>query len=113
MPRIALVVTVLVQNPPSVRRPARAEVKMIRVSDNAHAIRAIGIARPNLVPTRARKMKRHTPPIRAETQAIGQPFTRARELTSVGAIEVHAENLPDLVPHDLHEHAVITDKQRG
>src|SRR5437762_10275919 len=99
MPRVVLVMAVLVQNPPSVRRPARAKVKMIRMSDNAHPIRAIGIARPNLVSARAGKMERHAPPIRTETQAIGQPFTRARELTSVGAIQMHAENLPDLIPH--------------
>src|SRR2546423_5802538 len=99
MSRVALVMTVLVQNPPSVRRPARAKVKMIRVSDNAHPIRAIRIARPNLVSARTRKMERNAPPIRTETQAIGQSFARTRELTSVGAIQIHAENLPDLVPH--------------
>src|SRR4026209_1268222 len=98
MTRVALEVTVLIQNPLPIRRPACAKVEMIRVTDDAHPIFAVNTRRPDLVAARAREVKRYTASIRAETQSVRQPLAGARELAGIGAVEVHAENLPDLVP---------------
>src|SRR3989442_8364821 len=112
VPGAALEVTVLVQNPLPVGRPARAKIEMVRVSEDADAICAVRIARPDLVASRAREMERYAPSVRAKTQPVREPFAGPRKLAGVGAIELHAENLPDLVPHDLHEDALIADEQR-
>src|SRR5688572_28529668 len=94
---VAVEMVFMVENPLPIRRPTRAEIEMVGMADDAHTVRAIGVARPDFVATRAGQMKRHPPSIRAEAQPVGQPLASARELASVRAVEVHAENLPDLV----------------
>src|SRR5205085_12087202 len=81
---VALEVTVLVEDPPPVWRPARAEVEMVGMPDDAHAVRTVGVARPDFVAARARQMKRDAPPVRAEAQSVRKPFPRARELPRIG-----------------------------
>jgi len=52
--------------------------------------------------------------IGAEVEAIRQTFAGSSEFALVRAIQVHAEDLANLVPHDLHQHAfVVEQKLRG
>src|SRR6185503_19745727 len=85
---------------------------MVGLPGNAHAIRALRVTRPDFITTRTRQMERHAPSIRAETQSVGHALTRASEFPRSRAIKVHAENLPGLVPHHLHQDALIADEQR-
>ena len=91
VPGILAWLAVLIGQPLAVRRPCRAEIEMARLRGNPEPLPALLVAGPNLVARGTGEMIGHTPPIRTEAEAIGQPFARTRELAGVGAIEVHAE----------------------
>jgi hypothetical protein len=76
VPRIRAVQAIDVQDPATVGRPARAEVEMLRPGRDAHAIRPIGIARPDLIAFRARPVKRDPAAVGAEPQAVWKSLER-------------------------------------
>src|SRR5206468_1678961 len=45
-------------------------------------------------------------------EAIGKAILSACELASVGAIQVHTEDLADLIAHNLNQHAMVAEQQR-
>ena len=66
-----------VEDPFPVRRPARAEVEVARLRGDPDPIRAVEIAGPDLVALRAGQMEGDALSVRAQAQAIGQPFAGA------------------------------------
>src|ERR1041384_7167406 len=86
---------------------------MARLRRNQEPFSALHVAGPNLVARGTGEMVGHTPAIRTEAEAIGQTFARTRELARVGSIEVHAEQLANLVAHYLHEHALVVEQEPG
>ena len=55
-------------------------------------------------------MEGNPPPVGAEAQAIGKPLAGASELARVGPVEANAEDLADLVAHDLHQDPVVAQQ---
>ena len=52
-------------------------------------------------------------PVGAEAQAIGESLAGPRELAWVGPVEANAEDLADVLAHDLHEEPVGLAQQEG
>lgn len=111
MAGIRFIAAVLVENPLTIRRPARSEEEMVGIPCEACAVGAVDIARPDLVPAWTREMERDATAVRAEAQSVGQSLACARKLPRVCAIEVHAEDLPDPISHYLHENTIVAHEQ--
>src|SRR5262245_32436249 len=86
---------------------------MVGMASHADAILALRVARPTFVAARAREMKGHAPALWTQAQTVGQTLAHARELERIRAVEVHAEDLPDLIAHDLDEESFLTQEQCG
>src|SRR6185369_13119432 len=56
-------------------------------------------------------MKCHPSPIGAEAEAVRKPLIGSRELPGIRSIEIHAEDLTNLVAHYLYQHTVIVEQQ--
>ena len=111
--RILPEVAVQVGEPCSIGRPYGSEVEMFRMGRNEDAAASFEIAGPDLVARRAGQVKGDPPPLPVEAEAIGEAFSRSRELTGIAAIQVHAEDLSDLVAEDLDQHAFVVQQQLG
>src|SRR5436190_6507839 len=98
---ITLEVAILGKNPLPIRGPARAEVKMIRMPRDADAIATLNVRCPDLVATRTGEMEGDPSLVGAQTQSVRQSLAAVGKFLRIGAVEVHAENLSDLVPYDL------------
>ena len=108
--RVVLEVTILKHEPLAVRRPGRAEVKMIGMRGDEFAIRAFGVAGPNLIALRTGEVKGDAIVIGTDAETIWQTLAGAREGSRIAAIEIHAERLADFAARNLDEDAVVTDQ---
>jgi hypothetical protein len=78
---------------------------------HAKAVAARGVASPNLVPGTAREMISYAPAIWTEAEAVGESLVRAGKSARIRAVEVHAEDLADLVADDLDQHPAVGEQQ--
>ena len=83
---------------------------MIGMRGDEFAIRAFGVAGPNLIALRTGEVKGDALVIGTDAEAVGQPFAGAREGARVAAVEIHAERLADFAARNLDEDAVVTDQ---
>src|SRR5258708_5899353 len=93
---IRLKVAILINQPMAIWRPARYEIEMLAMRGNQNAVGAQDIASPDLVSLRAGQVVGHPAAIGTDAQAVGKPFTHARELPGVSAVQVHAVDLAAL-----------------
>ena len=100
-----------VEHPLIVGRPTGAEEEVSWLALDFLAISAGQVAGPNLIAFGRGQMKGDPLTVVAETESVGQAFTRLGKVADAGAVEIHADDLSDLVLHDLHEKAVVADKQ--
>ena len=100
-----------VEDPAAVGRPARAEVEVARFRRDADPVRTIGVTRPDLVTLRACEMVSDPFAVGTQAQAIGKSLAGPRELARVRPVEANAEDLADVLPHDLHEQPVSLPEQ--
>ena len=111
VPRVFAGEAVDVEDPAPVRRPTGAEVEVPRLGGDADAVRSVGVAGPDLVALRTREMEGNPPPVGTEAQAIGEALAGASELACVGPVEANAEDLADLLAHDLHQDSVVAQQE--
>ena len=104
---------VLVKQPRAIRRPGRAEVKMIAVSNHENAPGAVGVAGADLIALRTGEMERDATAIGTEFESVGQTFAGAREIPRVAAIQVHADQRAAFIAQHLDQHPVFTQQQHG
>src|SRR2546423_322442 len=62
-------------------------------------------------PEPRRKMISHTPAIGTQAEAIRKTILGPSELARLGAVQIHAEDLADLVANNLHQHPLIINKK--
>ena len=106
-------VAVYVEDPVPVRRPVRAEVEVPWLGGDPDAIRAVGVAGPDLVALRTCEVERDPQPVGTEAQPIGEPLAGPCEFARVGAVEPDAEDLADVLAYDLHEEPVVLQQRAG
>jgi len=85
---------------------------MLGIRGDTDTVRAFDVAGPDLVTLWAGQMIRDAPAVGTQTEPVGEALAQARELARVAAVEVHAENLPALIAHDLHEQPFVGHEQR-
>ena len=114
MAGIDLVMTVLIKYPFAVRRPACPEKKMVGMSVDTPAVRAVYIGYKYTVRHGIGHVKRQLFAVRTETDSIGVAIALVGDFYLVGAVQVHAEYPLFTVNDRLREDPFVTgNKQAG
>src|SRR5437870_6669938 len=104
MSRIIRRLAVLISQPLPVPGPGRSEKNVSWARRDPYPTAAFQVRGPNLVPGTRRKMISHTPAIGTQAEAIRKTILGPSELARLGAVQIHAEDLADLVANNLHQH---------
>ena len=76
-------------------------------------VRTVGVAGPDLVALRTREVEGDPLAVGTEAQAIRESLAGPRELAWVGPVEANAEDLADVLAHDLHKEPVGLRREAG
>src|SRR6266404_3016029 len=111
MTGIILRLTIDVQHPFTVGRPACSEIQMPRSSCKFDAVAAIYIAGQHLIAPSGGQMECQALGIGAKTESVRQSLARFGEIASLRTIELHLDRSPDFVFDDLYEQMLIAKQQ--
>lgn len=105
--------TIDVQDPATVRRPARPEVKMTGLRGDSNSILPFKVGRPDLVSLTGREVEGDPFLVGTEAETVWQSFARGGEFAGIAAVQADSEKLADILANDLDQESVIVQEQRG